>query len=51
MNLPSLLLITALLLTIKVVTSSCGNGNVQGSEQCDDGNNNDGDGCDSNCQK
>ena len=27
----------------------CGNGSVENSEQCDDGNNNNGDGCDSNC--
>lgn len=30
-------------------TSVCGNGNVEGAEQCDDGNNLDGDGCSSIC--
>jgi cysteine-rich repeat protein len=28
----------------------CGNGNIEGSEQCDDGNQNDGDGCSSTCE-
>jgi cysteine-rich repeat protein len=28
----------------------CGNGELDGSEQCDDGNNNDGDGCSATCQ-
>eukprot|EP01022_Parablepharisma_sp_SALTPOND_P013163 TRINITY_DN173_c2_g1_i5.p1 TRINITY_DN173_c2_g1~~TRINITY_DN173_c2_g1_i5.p1 ORF type:complete len:100 (-),score=2.11 TRINITY_DN173_c2_g1_i5:27-326(-) len=30
-------------------TSVCGNGVREGSEQCDDGNTNSGDGCDSSC--
>jgi cysteine-rich repeat protein len=28
---------------------TCGNGTVEGTEECDDGNNVDGDGCDANC--
>ena len=31
--------------------SACGDGTVTGTEQCDDGNTNSGDGCSSNCQK
>jgi cysteine-rich repeat protein len=31
-------------------TPACGNGLVEGTEQCDDGNTNGGDGCDSTCQ-
>ncbi|MFL5321649.1 MAG: DVUA0089 family protein [Myxococcaceae bacterium] len=31
--------------------SSCGNGQLQTDEQCDDGNRQNGDGCSSNCQK
>jgi len=32
------------------VSSICGNGIVEGSEECDDGNDIDGDGCDSDCK-
>ncbi len=32
------------------VEVGCGNGNIDNSEQCDDGNNTDGDGCDASCQ-
>ena len=35
----------------KVVTSLCGNGKVDPGEQCDDGNNENGDGCSSSCQR
>jgi cysteine-rich repeat protein len=33
------------------VTSLCGNGHVDPGEQCDDGNNENGDGCSSSCQR
>jgi cysteine-rich repeat protein len=32
------------------VESSCGNGRIDGGEECDDGNRTDGDGCDSHCR-
>jgi cysteine-rich repeat protein len=35
--------------TVDVVTVSCGNGTVEGSERCDDGNNINGDGCAATC--
>ena len=31
--------------------ADCGNGTVEGDEECDDGNTEDGDGCSSSCQK
>ncbi len=30
--------------------SKCGNGLIEGQEQCDDGNTNDGDGCSAQCK-
>lgn len=30
--------------------NSCGNGILDNGEECDDGNNDDNDGCDSNCK-
>jgi cysteine-rich repeat protein len=35
--------------TLDIVCIECGDGEVAGAEQCDDGNNVDGDGCDSTC--
>jgi cysteine-rich repeat protein len=36
--------------TTVTVANCCGNNIVEGGESCDDGNNDDGDGCDANCQ-
>jgi fibro-slime domain-containing protein len=36
--------------TTGACTTSCGNGNLETGEQCDDGNNNDGDGCSHDCK-
>ena len=36
--------------TTHACTTSCGNGNIETGEQCDDGNQVDGDGCSSRCQ-
>ena len=37
-------------LTLSVLLPGCGGGFVDGAEQCDDGNNNDGDGCSADCR-
>jgi cysteine-rich repeat protein len=37
--------------TERVVTQICGNGVLEGIEECDDGNTMSGDGCDANCTR